>query len=1135
MVKQHKALVDLYLHSLRGTFKGARQSKGLEYYKRKRVRDFKASPAGLNANVLGSEKRSYDVAVRFQFPDNFDVLPLLNYLEDPEKNAFPRDFWPRFFSFLRHDARFFCHCSDTHPVCKHVIAIFFEFGNQLSHNPKILLEVFKPWFEKHTATMNVGKSMQFFPYNHLTDIPDSLAPAAFQFNQQLFDNLPARFSEQAFLALLNFTKEEGYSDTHKEQAHLAYINICKLVGLGVQSPTGTPDQLRPKGDLQWIATWDMNDEIWQFTSAQDDFPEHVYDVPEFIAFTFPYLNWTSELSEVESQEIWINIFRFAGGLIRAGAFMPILDKISETKEQVRWIPMGYTPALHRAISEMEAAIPDSFILFLHQGEEAFYLTKGKRFSFIFSRIIYHLLHIQGLSPHRVVNGKARVAMGLEPFQSEVEWERKAFRNIFTFFRPIFTEGLPEIHVFWQETEQKVEVSMRFLPYSGRPRSLSAITFAQLSREPIYLLQLFKLIQQIDSKLWKRESPFLALINDPQWLRDWETKYKQLYQSLGFRVHVPRPLPEVVDLTSEGWIDWNPEEGQETWTALTFEWKLFIGGKPISFPAVRKLIKDSDDLIRFNNKLVHITREEAERLLLWLERHKPLKSTEILHTALAGNRYGLPVSRTKKVKHWLAALRSNKSIPTPKGLNATLRPYQFKGYSWLYKNLRMGFGSLLADDMGLGKTLQVLTFLLKAKEDGLLKKQKALAVVPAGLLYNWEAEAAKFTPGLKVHIFHGAERKIATALKADLVITTYGTLRSDEETLTTIEWFCTIFDEAQQLKNPGTAQTKAARNLRSNNSIAMTGTPVENRLLELWSIMEQINPEYLGTRQSFEQDWAKPIEQNQDSITVANFQNIIGPFLLRRVKTDKSIIEDLPEKLVFNKFSHLTDTQTRIYNDFMEEMLMQVEEMEGVARRGNVLKLLTGLKQIGNHPALFHKNGNAKPEESGKTAMLLDVLGQIYDAGEKTLIFTQYTSMAEILIPMLEARFEQKPAYLHGGLSVKDRQKEIERFESDSGPFIFLLSLKAGGTGLNLVKANHVIHYDLWWNPAVENQATDRAFRIGQTKNVMVHRLINRGTLEERIDEMLQQKSQLANLTVKSGEQWIGDLSNNELRKLLTLK
>jgi superfamily II DNA or RNA helicase len=1133
MEKQHKVLTDYYLYSLRNTFKGARQNRGYDYFKKKRVRDFRPQSAGLNANVLGSEKRMYDVSIRFQFPDNFDVLPLLPFLENPASQAFPRDFWPRFFSFLQHDARIFCQCADQNTMCKHAVATLFEWGRQLNENPRMLLEVFHPWFSNLTQSLK-GDERKFFPFDHLTDIPDELSSEGFIFDSSLFLNIPQGFPEQAFQALLSFTKEEGYSDSNKEHTLQAYYSIMRLVGEGVFSPTGIPEKTMPAGDLQWIATADMRDEIWQFLSKDDDFPETVYDIPEFLSFTFPYLNWTAE-DKGEEDELWMQIFRFAGGLIRIGAFMPSLEEVGPEQEKIRWVPMGCTPALHKAIAHMEAAIPDSFILFLEQNEDAFYLKRGKRFSFMFSRIVYHLLYLQGLSPHRVANTKAKVAMGLEVFRSDVQWEKEAFRKAFSFFLPIFSEGVPEIQVIWNENEQKVEVSVRFLPYSGRPRLLNTITYSHLPEEPLYLQQLFKLLQKIDSRLWRKEQPFSALVKDPAWLKEWNEQTRKHYEQLGFRILIPRPLPEVVDLLAEGWIDMDSDEQSKGWGSLTFEWRLTVGGKPISFPAVRKLIKDSDGLIRYNNKLIHVNRQEAERLLIWLEKHKPIKSSEILHTALSGNRYGLPVSRTKQVKYWINALRNSKNVPTPKGLQARLRPYQYKGYLWLYKNMRMGFGSLLADDMGLGKTLQVLTFLLKIKEEKRIEEQKVLVVVPAGLMYNWQAEAVKFTPALKTYLYHGGDRDIKSALANDLIITTYGTLRSDEETLSSILWSCVIFDEAQQLKNPSTGQTKAARNIKSAYTIAMTGTPVENRLLEMWSIMEQINPEYLGGRQSFEYDWAKPIEQNQDSITLNNFRSIISPFILRRVKTDKNIIQDLPDKLIFNKYAHLTPTQSKLYNDFMEEMLQEVEEMDGISRKGNVLKLLTGLKQICNHPSLHSGRPAESLEESGKGALLMDILQQIHEAGEKTLIFTQYTQWGEMLIPFLKAQFGEAPAYLHGGLNAKQRQQQIEKFESEDGPFIFLLSLKAGGTGLNLVKATHVIHYDLWWNPAVENQATDRAFRIGQTKNVMVHRLINKGTLEERIDSMLQQKSRLADLTVKSGEQWIGDLTNSELRQLLTLR
>jgi uncharacterized Zn finger protein/superfamily II DNA or RNA helicase len=571
--------------------------------------------------------------------------------------------------------------------------------------------------------------------------------------------------------------------------------------------------------------------------------------------------------------------------------------------------------------------------------------------------------------------------------------------------------------------------------------------------------------------------------------------------------------------------------------LSFDWQVAIGGNVISPEEFNRLLKNTSRLFKFKENYIYVSDADVEKLHKAFTESKPLNSCQLLQTALSEEYAGAPVLLTDEVRDLIRALTSDEEVPLPRGLNARLRPYQQRGYSWMYRNSRIGFGSIIADDMGLGKTLQVISVLLKFKEENAIdKKRKALVVVPTGLLTNWQAEIEKFAPSLSSHIFHGQARDYKQ-FDADVMLTTYGVLRSDANLLKKQKWQVMIIDEAQNIKNQDTAQSKAVKSIPADIRIAVSGTPVENRLTEFWSIMDYANKGYLGNVKTFKEEYANPIQLFNDEQVTAKFRKITAPFMMRRMKSDKTIIYDLPDKIEQNQFARLTKQQAALYQKTMQAAM---EEIEGVAdsdnqalfkRQGLVLQMILALKQICNHPTQFLKNGQFDASLSGKTELLLELLDSITESSEKVLVFTQFTEMGSLLERFIAERFGEKPLFYHGGCNVKRREEMVHRFQHSRADKIFILSLKAAGTGLNLTAASHVIHYDLWWNPAVENQATDRAYRIGQKQNVMVHRMICKNTFEERIDEMIQKKKHLAEMTVATGESWIGKLSNKELRDL----
>ncbi len=612
--------------------------------------------------------------------------------------------------------------------------------------------------------------------------------------------------------------------------------------------------------------------------------------------------------------------------------------------------------------------------------------------------------------------------------------------------------------------------------------------------------------------------------------------------LGVKVLLPKSLQEIIRPKVSMKLSKKQTDGKSYLRLdemLQFDWQVALGSEVVSSSEFSKLISRARGLIKFRQQYIYVNELDIERLRKAFENERPMTATQMLQAALTESYDRAPIILSDEVRQLIRQLTEQADIPVPSSIQATLRPYQERGYSWMYRNFRIGFGSIIADDMGLGKTLQVITLLQKMKDEGALtSKQPALIVVPTGLITNWQAELRRFAPSLTVFTYHGQGRNLKEFKDTDIFLTTYGVLRSDVTKLKKLPWLTVIIDEAQNIKNADTAQSKAVRSIPAKLHIAMSGTPVENRLSEFWSIMDFANQGYLGSAKGFKEEFANPIQRQGDQRVADRFRRITAPFLLRRLKSDKTIISDLPDKIEQNELALLTERQAALYHETLEQAMQAIEGIEATdqkslfVRQGLVLQMILALKQICNHPALFLKNGDFSPERSGKTEMLLSLLESIMESGQKVLVFTQFKEMGDMLQQMIEQRLGERPLFLHGGCSIKERQAMVDRFQTNTrGDQIFLLSLKAAGTGLNLTAASHVIHYDLWWNPAVEAQATDRAYRIGQHQNVVVHRFITQNTFEERIDQMIQDKRHLADMTVASGESWIGKLSNSELREI----
>ncbi|WP_297826874.1 DEAD/DEAH box helicase [uncultured Methanobrevibacter sp.] len=486
---------------------------------------------------------------------------------------------------------------------------------------------------------------------------------------------------------------------------------------------------------------------------------------------------------------------------------------------------------------------------------------------------------------------------------------------------------------------------------------------------------------------------------------------------------------------------------------------------------------------------------------------------------------------KKFKRMVS---ETKAYETPKSFTGELRPYQKIGYSWLVQNIKYNFGCILADDMGLGKTVQILTAILHFKELNPLDTEPSLIIVPPTLISNWENEIKKFTPSLSYYIYHGSNRTFPFE-DYDIMLTSYGVIRLDLDMFADKKWFICVIDEAQNIKNPNTQQTKAIKGVPAYNKIALTGTPIENKLTDYWSIFDFVNKGYLSTLDNFKANYVMRIERLEETKTLDKFKTITKPFVLRRLKTDDNIKDELPDKIVNDIYCSLTKKQILLYNAIMDGIFEELEGKTGIERRGIILNIITGLKQACNHPAQYLRSDNPKISESGKMELLITILENILDVDEKVIIFTQYAQMGKIIQKLVSEKLKTDVLFLHGSLTQQKRNEVIENFQENKDSKILVATLKTGGVGLNLTAAQNVIHYDLWWNPAIENQATDRVHRIGQKSDVMVYRFITKGTLEEVIDEMSKSKIDLANKAISSDETFITEMSNEELKEKLSLR
>jgi SNF2 family DNA or RNA helicase/uncharacterized Zn finger protein len=1055
------------------------------------------------------------------------------------------------------DIKLSCSCPDWATPCKHLAAVIYIIANEIDKNPFLVFKLHNFDILEHLKEVeNQAKTEEKQPVLNLSKVAlknnklpefvcneEALNLLDFstipELGKQIISLYPSKtlFFNGDFQALLayyyrnkikNFEKEPLNVDT---SAFSAVRNSRISVAFSLQ---GLPEiqYHHAQEDAQPLEMKTLC-ALLNETSAK-----HIY-------------NYSAHFSALYS------IFHYCKRLIRQGAVLPQLIETGENGYRIRWIPALINKNVKNVFDLLLEITPPDFCRVNLKSKQGTILSKylpaeenlktlcALFLDFYFKSEETPRSHHKG--NESAVSHNTKVAelffcprqQFFDTFtEKEIPDSIQLWLNRFNIARKDFAPVLA-IDEFPSHFECKVLVENNKHPLEppvGLHEFLSGTTPLAKQMELLkdlvmlaeYMPELNKIIQ--DSGLSVIRFDNLTVVEILE-------KTLPALELFGIRILLPKSLQQILKPQLSMKIE---RQQQKTYLTLdeilAFDWRIAFGDYLITEEEFKALSKNAGRLIRIRDSYALMTEEEIKRVIKSLSTARDVCSLKLLQSVLSEEFEGAKVEIDNGLREEIRQLLQGDETALPEGLQASLRPYQQRGFSWMYKNARLGFGSVLADDMGLGKTLQVITVLLKFKEEGRLANSPALVVAPTTLLTNWDKEIRKFAPNLTDIIYHGSGRKPGRNFTGgiDVVLTSYGIIRSDTDTFKKMEWGTIVLDEAQNIKNNETAQTKAVKQLKSKVKIAMSGTPVENRLSEYWSIFDFSNTGYLGNLAFFNEHFSQPIELNRDRKKLETFRKITQPFILRREKSDKSIINDLPDKIENNQYCTLTPEQVSLYNETVEKSLQNVENSNGVERQGLILNLLSSLKQICNHPSQFLKKNDYSPGLSGKAGMLFQLLDNIYESGEKTLIFSQYAEMGAILLEMINGRYAKKSLFLHGGCSRNQRDEMVNNFQNQPDADTFILSLKAGGTGLNLTAAANVIHYDLWWNPAVEAQATDRAFRIGQQKNVMIHRFITKNTLEEKIDAMIQDKKELASLTVSKGESWIGALSDRDLKELVVL-
>ncbi len=1159
-----------WLNSLNRIDFSNRLPRGRTYANKGLASDIEIAGNEISANVQGSQYHPYKVSftippfsnkekakiVEAVIEHPMHLSALLNRQLPPELKELCARKGVALFPDSWNDLEGSCSCPDWAVPCKHMAAVLYLTANEIDQNPFLVFELHK--FDLFEALRKAGYTTQEHQdirilslsrlWEDLTEETQTKKQPRLTLDQIDFSVIPSL--KEDLMAILSDQPVFFPAGNFKKILSANYDQLTK--NLQKSTTSETPSTAL---DIQKDSIEDL--EI--ILSEKGSFLDVSFrDKKGEVLFNFgrieDLVNWLDTLSFLRVQQyasglrgLWI-AWVYAKQLAKKGAIIPQLLVSEKEQYIVRWIPALLNPIVKNLHDLVEALVPEN-ILFYKARTKIKQPIAADFFTALTSIFLTGLVTKNAKVKDRLWPIEVVQLFFNQKSESFNDYEIKdypiAIQLWLNKFYIIEKDFVPVIKVDDSEEGFAVEVAFedkrkKTRPVFGLKALLEKKQYADIRMDALRDLAMLSEYFSGIGDLVKLKGKVPLLFDEIEFV-DILFKILPTIRLFGIKVVLPKALRKIlkpqlsmkVSAENSGVVKKKSLVNLDE--LLDFDWRVALGDTTISKEEFLKMIRRFKGIVRYQNQYLFFDEAEITKLIQALENPPELSGHELLQIALADEYKGAGIELTPELRALMDELLKSETIEPPISLEATLRPYQQKGYEWLYKNTRLGFGSLLADDMGLGKTLQVITTLLKLKEEGRLDEQKALVVVPTTLLTNWDKEIKKFGPELITHIYHGANRKLAPIEEADVLLTTYGVARGEVAKLQRYHWLIMVIDEAQNIKNPATAQTKAIKKIKVPIKIAMSGTPVENRMSEYWSVFDFANKGYLGTLKKFKDEYAKPIEADRDLVKLEKFKKITGPFIMRRVKSDKSIIKDLPEKIEQDQYCQLTPEQAAIYQNVVDKTLKRVETAEGAERKGLVLMLITALKQICNHPYQYLKKGDKAANLSGKTMLLFQLLQQILDNGEKTLIFTQYQQMGTLLQELLADNFGLSASFLHGGINRKGRDAMVDDFQNNRSTRVMILSLKAGGTGLNLTQASNVIHYDLWWNPAAEAQATDRAYRIGQKRNVMVHRFITQQTFEEKINELLQSKKELANLTVANGEKWIGNYDNDELRELLSLR
>ncbi len=1155
-----------WLRSLDNIDYSNRLPRGARYARNGSVRSVKISGNTISAAVQGSRRTPYKVNIIIPpfFEDKIDQLieellkrpiiisRLLNRQLDPSIMNIASNCGLKIFPSQWSDFKMQCSCPDWAVPCKHLAAAIYMVSREIDNNPFLAFEI-------HNVDLikEIKKRGVVLEQKQALEVPDfaslierrtakearGITPILKRVNlSSLPDIAEAMISilpdEVIFCETANFKTKysSALKSVIKQVRQAQKVGISNEILFGVNRDMKLSKSYSP----QMVVDYDGN---YNIVGVQDGDEDRVYTKNDLIELLLTIkVDFLPDYSQ--------NIFALhqalyaAIALISRGAITPQIVKDSAKYYRIIWMPAQSSAEVRQVIEQLQDIMPHNILEGHLKGRKTPILIKNQAellTSYFITTIINRLsrfgmddyLNMFFCSSLEKLDGvgEGEAAGGIKAWLDHYCISHGRYRTVFI-----------------AEEDVESELFMVRLGVEDRNEAIPEIytlnSILTQSKHEMIRYEILKAISMLVPMI-----PSLSDYINNSASEDMQLTFEEFtpllmqvipaVKLLDVKVVLPKSLQHLIRPKASIKLT-KKEDGSTSFIRLddllSFNWQIALGDEKISRAEFNKLTSKATGLLKFKGQFIYVDVSDIERLNKAIEGGSKLNGAQLLQAALSEEYEGAPITLSDEVHKLIQELTKQEEISIPDSINAELRPYQQRGYSWMYRNMRIGFGSIIADDMGLGKTLQVISLIQRLKDDGALGKRKALVISPTGLLFNWQKEIERFAPSLTSHIHHGATRNLDD-FSADVMLTSYGVLRSDVDKLKRRKWQLVVIDEAQNIKNATTAQSKAVRAIPAGTHIAMSGTPVENRLSEFWSIMEFANKGYLGTVKNFNTEFSRPIQQDNDMESVERFRKITAPFMLRRLKSDKSIISDLPDKIEENKYAQLTPMQSAIYTQTLTAAMRAIEGIEGMdsqslfKRQGLILQMILALKQICNHPTLFLKNGEFSHELSGKAQMLLDIVDTIVESGEKVLIFTQFKEMGFILEKILEERFSRRPLFYHGGCSVKERERMVDSFQNNRYDQLFILSLKAAGTGLNLTAATHVIHYDLWWNPAVEAQATDRAYRIGQKSNVMVHRFITKNTFEERINDMIESKRHLADMTVSTGEKWIGELSNSELREI----